>query len=244
MELPTQNFQKTGVRVIPGMFAKLAPQLKRWATEIAAMPATSVWHYFEQTPGGAGKMLSRTEKFIGFHAGISGLIESSEFVAALHEAFGEPAVLFKDKLNYKLRGNIGFEAHQDIQAGWQQYTEEFVSVGIAIDDQLASGGCLEFVKDNFGRRLIGELWKPLHEQLFDFSRFEAIPMKSGDVAFFDGWVPHRSWPNRDADSQRIFYLTFNKKSAGDFRERYYADKFKSFPPDFYRNADKAYAYKV
>ena len=38
-------------------------------------------------------------------------------------------------------------------------------------------------------------------------------------------------PNMAADSQRIFYLSFNRRSAGNFREKYYDDKFKGFPPD-------------
>jgi 2-aminoethylphosphonate dioxygenase len=239
-----ENFAKTGLHVEYGLFSNRADDLKQWANEIAALPPDKVWHYYEKAPGSGDDMLSRTEKFIGVHKGAGELINSMKLSARLAELFGESAVLFKDKLNYKLHGNAGFEAHQDVQAGWQQYTKEFISVGIAIDDQLAAGGCLEFVRNNYGREMIGELWKPLSESSVDPALFEAMPMRSGDVAFFDGWVPHRSLPNRVSDSQRIFYLTFNRRSAGDFREQYYADKFKSFPPDFYRDDGKTYAYKV
>src|SRR3990172_5487564 len=31
--------------------------------------------------------------------------------------------------------------------------------------------------------------------------------------------------------ERVLYVTYNRRSAGDHRERYYADKRKSFPPD-------------
>ena len=37
--------------------------------------------------------------------------------AHVGELFGEPAVLFKEKINFKMPGGAGFKAHQDQQAG-------------------------------------------------------------------------------------------------------------------------------
>ncbi len=34
--------------------------------------------------------------------------------------------------------------------------------------------------------------------------------------------------------RRIYYTTYNQKSAGDLREQYYADKYKSYQPDIDR----------
>ncbi len=37
---------------------------------------------------------------------------------AVATLFGEPAMLFKDKINFKLPGGDGFKPHQDQQTGW------------------------------------------------------------------------------------------------------------------------------
>ena len=243
--LSTAPFSVTGLHVEKGFFADRKSALQKWADEIAALPPDTVWHYYEPDLLNSGnKILSRTEKFCGIHEELTRLIESSKLQDYLAQLFSEPAILFKEKINYKLMGNAGFEAHQDIQAGWRDYTGDFISVGIAIDPQLGNGGCLEFIQDSFGGRMVGDLWKPLLPDQVDFSRFIPVPCEPGDVLFFDGCIPHRSFPNRTVPSQRIFYLTFNRKSAGDFREKYYADKFKGFPPDYYRESGKKYEYKV
>jgi 2-aminoethylphosphonate dioxygenase len=239
------SFRRTGFHMAKGLFADRREHLQKWATEIAALPPTEVWHYYEKSQlDESRKILSRTEKFFGVHDGISSLMLSSNLQELLCELMGEEPILFKEKLNYKYKGNAGFEPHQDIQAGWQSYADYFVSVGIAVDPQLLSGGCLQFIHDNFGQRLVGELWNPLKPTQVDFDRFEPQPCDPGDVMFFDGYVPHRSMPNTEVDSQRIFYLSFNRKSAGSFREKYYDDKFRNFPPDHYRTAESKYEYKV
>jgi len=47
-----------------------------------------------------------------------------------------------------------------------------------------------------------------------------------------------------AQPRRVLYITYNRASEGDWREQYYADKRKSFPPDCEREAGKVYEYKV
>ncbi len=40
------------------------------------------------------------------------------------------------------------------------------------------------------------------------------------------------------------YLTYGKLAEGDWRNRYYEDKFKNLPPDVHREQGKEYKYKV
>lgn len=239
------TFAITGLIEAPRLFAHKAQELAAWAEKIAALLPTHVWHYSEpNTVAITGLARGRTENFLEALPEFRALLQSPPLADLLTEILQDEPVVFKDKMNYKMRGNHGFEAHQDIQAGWQSYADYFVTVGIAVDAQLAEGGCIEFMPDNFGYRLVGKLWQPLQENEVDFNRFEPYPCAPGDVLIFDGCVPHRSKPNMTADSQRIFYITFNRKSAGDFRARYFADKFKGYPPDNYRNPETEYAYKV
>ena len=62
---------------------------------------------------------------------------------AVSELFGEPAVLFKDKINFKLPGGDGFKAHQDVQAGWDAYAGLHITAMVAIDETNAANGSLE-----------------------------------------------------------------------------------------------------
>ena len=75
-------------------------------------------------------------------------------------------------------------------------------------------------------------------------RSVTYPMKPGDVAFFDCFVPHQSGPNLTDQPRRNLYLTFNRKRDGDHREEYFADKRRNFPPDFEREPVKTYEFKV
>src|SRR3546814_13361327 len=75
-------------------------------------------------------------------------------------------------------------------------------------------------------------------------RFVAWPMKPGDMALFDAYVPHRSEPNPTNTARRVYFATYNRASEGDHLERYYADKRRNFPPDIARDAGREYVYRV
>jgi len=74
--------------------------------------------------------------------------------------------------------------------------------------------------------------------------FEKVRMEPGDVAFFDCFVPHQSAPNLTDQPRRNLYMTYNRSSEGDHRERYFADKRKSYPPDNERVEGKEYVFRV
>jgi len=63
------------------------------------------------------------------------------------------------------------------------------------------------------------------------------------IPFFFSFSSY-SGPNKTQKPRRVIYTTYAKSSEGDFRERYYADKRKSFPPDIERDPSKKYEYKI
>ena len=87
-------------------------------------------------------------------------------------------------------------------------------------------------------------FKPLTPEQMRGMDFMSVPTAPGDAIFFDSFAPHRSAPNNTTMPRRVLYITYNRASDGDWREQYYADKRKSFPPDCEREADKVYEYKV
>jgi ectoine hydroxylase-related dioxygenase (phytanoyl-CoA dioxygenase family) len=154
---------------------------------------------------------------------------------------GGPVVLFKDKINYKMPGGAGFKAHQDQQAGWSVYAPLFVTAMVTLDPATLENGCLELAPRRQGQGLIGEQWVPLEESGL---RLQPVPTAPGDVIFFDSFVPHASKANLTDSPRRILYLTYNLASQGDHRERYFADKHASFPPDVDRDQEKTYVFRV
>jgi ectoine hydroxylase-related dioxygenase (phytanoyl-CoA dioxygenase family) len=74
--------------------------------------------------------------------------------------------------------------------------------------------------------------------------FVHCPTKPGDVVFFDCYVPHASEPNLTNKIRRMYFATYNRLSEGYHLDRYYADKYKNFPPDIERVPGKEYVFRV
>jgi ectoine hydroxylase-related dioxygenase (phytanoyl-CoA dioxygenase family) len=163
---------------------------------------------------------------------------------AVSELFGEAAVLFKDKINFKMPGGDGFKEHQDVQAGWDDFADIHITAMIAIDETNEANGSLEMIAGMHRQGVLGSMWAPLTDE--DTRHVDYVPVhcKPGDAVFFDSYAPHRSQPNRTDQARRVLYITYNKRSEGDSREQYYTEKRNNYPPDIERDPDKDYSFKV
>ncbi len=190
------------------------------------------------------RLINRIENFAPYHDGFRALFETAALAGRVGELLGEPAVLFKDKINFKMAGGDGFTPHQDQQAGWSTYAPLFVTALVAIDPATTANGCLELAPGHHRRGLIGREWTPLSEAETAGMTFVPCPAAPGDAVFFDSYVPHRSGPNLTGEPRRVLYVTYNRRSDGDHRLRYYADKRRSYPPDCEREPGRTYVYRV
>jgi hypothetical protein len=221
--------------------------IAQWTDELTAAPEVPGRHWVYREPDRRDperKLLQRIENFCPFHAGFDALVRGAPLVAAVEQLLEAPAVLFKDKINFKLPGGGGFEPHQDQQAGWSRYAPLFLSALLSIDRATVENGCLELAHMPRARALRGQEWQPLTAHEMGGFPMVPAPTEPGDVIFFDSYVSHASKPNLSGDMRRILYLTYNRRSDGDHRERYYADKRASFPPDVERIPGKEYLYRV
>ena len=219
-------------------------ELLQWTAQLEGAPEVSGrhWVYREDsmtTPG--RRVVQRIENFCPYHPGFDRFIRDGALVRWTGALVGAPVLLFKDKINFKMPGGAGFKAHQDQQAGWTVYAPLFVTAMVTLDAATLENGCLEVSAGRHREGLIGEQWKPLEEQGLNL---QAIPTGPGDVIFFDSFVPHASKPNLTDSPRRILYITYNLASEGDHRERYFADKHASFPPDIDRDREKTYVFRV
>lgn len=242
------DFERDGFVIVPGMFAP--EEIRRHAASIDALAARppevgKQMTYFEDSllvPG--QRVLARIERFVEYDEGLASLVRDPRIVDLTSALLGDRAILFKDKINFKMPGGGGFTPHQDIQPGWDAYASYFISVLIAIDANTSDNGCLELAAGHHRRGLIGRKWEPLEGEELEGVIFRPYPMEPGDAAFFDCFTPHQSKPNLTDQPRRNIYLTFNRERDGHFRAQYYADKRKSYPPDFERDPNRSYVFRV
>jgi hypothetical protein len=242
-----EQFHRDGFLAVRGMFsAQEVSEISQWTNEIANAPEVpgKYMMYFEQSQDDGSRILCRIENFVPYHDGFSTLITARRMRHAVSELFGEEAVLFKDKINFKLPGGDGFKEHQDVQAGWDEFANLHITAMIAIDETNEKNGSLEMIAGMHRRGVLGSMWAPLTDEDTQHVSYEALHCQPGDAVFFDSYTPHRSKPNHTDKARRVLYITYNKASDGDSREQYYADKRRNYPPDIERDPDKDYSFKV
>jgi hypothetical protein len=198
-----------------------ARRLQEWADEVAAWPDDGGWlHHRELTD--AGPALCRTENLVPHHEGLRSVLCSGALVDIAGALLGEPAVLYKDKLNYKLPGGAGYAAHQDAPA--YRFVDVHVSCMVAIDDAAEENGCLEVVSGAYDRLWPTDEVGCIRADVVGSMVWEAVPVRAGDALWFHSRTPHRSGPNSSTRPRRALYPTYNARSEGDLREEYYRQK--------------------
>ena len=240
-----EQFKKRGFTVLRHAFdGEAVAQFDAWATDLVQQPEASGRQWVYRDPSlldPSQRIITRIERISPFHKGFESLTLALK--PLVEQLLGEPAALFKEKINFKFPGADGFKPHQDAQAGWNNYADFFVSALVCFDEATAANGCLQIV-DNYEHKGLARLWEPLTESDLAGMHWVDLPTQPGDVIFFDSYVPHASQPNMTDRMRRIYYATYNRASAGELMERYYADKHKSFPPDIDRDPSKRYVFRV
>ena len=144
-------FDEHGWVLIETLDEQGVEQLRRWIDEISSWrDEDGHWlHYREMTDFGA--KLCRTENFTPFHEPIRELLTTGVMLDSASLLMGEQAVLYKEKINYKLVGGAGYAPHQDAPA--YPFIDSHISCMVAIDDADEVNGCLEVVSGCFGEVL-------------------------------------------------------------------------------------------
>ena len=217
--------------------------VSRWTGEVGAWPDTpGKWmRYYERGSDGS-KVLARVENYLDFHPGLDDTLRQGRIGAVLAELLGEPAVVFKDKVNMKAAGGAGFAPHQDAPAYVDFGVPYHVTVMVPVDAFTADNGCLEMARAAAQTEFLpqnpdGTLRADQVER-FAWDPVLAVP---GDLIVFDSFVPHRSGPNQSGGPRRAHYVTYNRRSDGNRRADYYARKRELFPQECERQPGVDYA---
>ncbi|MEO2031777.1 MAG: phytanoyl-CoA dioxygenase family protein [Planctomycetaceae bacterium] len=198
-------------------------RIRHMVEEVADWPEddSRCQHYHEVTED--GRVLTRTERFLSHHQGLRELLTDGIVSGAVSQLFGEPALVFKEKINYKLPGGGGFAPHQDAQA--YAYGRSHITCLVAVDEHTIDNGCLWFAPGQHVRGLLETNDAGcLTERITGSMEWVSAPLSPGGATFFSSFVPHKSLANLSSESRRSLYVTYTRASEGDLRSEYYAER--------------------
>ena len=131
-----------------------------------------------------------------------------------------------NQLHFKLPG-VGeiYPVHQDIghrlHRGWDESVNNginYVQFIIALDEANEDNGCLRFIDDTNVTKLAYDKNKELNPDLLKKSK--PVPMKPGDLIFFDPYIPHCSDGNLSNKPRRVLASGFAYPGAYTREKKY------------------------
>ena len=221
-----EHFNYRGWLLVDTLLETETSEVQDWVSEISSWPdEDGEWlHYRELTE--YGPKLCRTENFTPFHSGMHQFLRSGQMGAVASELLNSEAVLYKEKINYKLAGGAGYSPHQDAPA--YRFIETHISCMVAVDDATEENGCLEVVSGLHHEILPMDGKGCIEPSLVASFHWMTVPLRAGQTLWFHSRTPHRSGPNNSLKNRRALYPTYNALSEGDLRSRYYEQKLKEF----------------
>jgi hypothetical protein len=220
------HFRATGWLLTQTLDAAGVAELQGWVDEVAAWPddGDGWMHHREATDD--GPKLCRSENIIPFHPGLRALLTTGALLDTASALLGQRAVLYKEKVNYKLPGGAGYAPHQDAPA--YPFIDAHVSCMVAVDDATLENGCLEVVEAMHQQVLAMDDGGCIDPDLVASYEWKAVEVPAGSTLWFHSRTPHRSGPNHSGAPRRALYPTYNALAEGDLRADYYAEKLARF----------------
>jgi Phytanoyl-CoA dioxygenase (PhyH) len=215
------HFSALGWLLCDGLLEVSVSDLQGEVDRVGALGEEGDWeHHYELTDG--GRRLARTENFTPASPLLSHLLRDGAVPEVAGQLLGEPAVLYKEKINYKCAGGAGFSPHQDKPA--YPFVDQVLSVMIAVDDATIDNGCLEVVSGAHHVVLVQDERGCIDPRVVAGFAWQPVELRAGQTLFFHSLTPHRSGPNHSTRDRRALYPTYNGRSEGDLRDEYYAER--------------------
>lgn len=219
------HFHRFGWVLTEPLDPQSVAELRTWIDDLMTWPDDGPWlHHREATT--FGPRLCRTENFIPYHEGLRELLVRGELVDTASILLDEPAVLYKEKVNYKAAGGAGYAPHQDAPA--YRFVDTHVSCMVAIDDSREENGCLEIVSSMHDEILPMDERGCIRADIVDQLDWRPAPIWAGQALWFHSRTPHRSGANLSQHDRRALYPTYNARREGDLRTAYYEQKAAEF----------------
>jgi len=182
-------FERDGYLVLRAVLAAdRVQEIAGWVDEVASWAVTDGpgLHHLEQTD--TGPALARSEDLIGHHAGLRSLLTEGLVPELAGELLGEPALLYKEKVNYKHPGGAGFAAHQDAPA--YRFVDFHVSCMLPLEPATEASGCLWVAEGRHREVLAMDGLRGLSDEVVASLTWHPVELGPGDLLWFDSYVPH------------------------------------------------------
>jgi len=237
------EYQSNGFLIMKDVFSRNEIRsIEKYTDVIQNLPETKgKWmHFYEYKKQNNQRFLCRTEFYLDFFQELKYLYKRLETISS--DLLGDQAIIYKEKINYKLPGGDGFAPHQDSPA-FESFTKgKHLTTLISVDSMTKDNGCLQVAsgrhKEGIFRMTSSQTIHPDIDRTFEYSTIIANP---GDVVFFSDLIPHKSDKNYSKFPRRIHYITYNLLRDGSYRNRYYEEKRRLFPPEIEREMGKDYS---
>lgn len=150
------------------------------------------------------------------------LAHAESITGPVSAIFGEPVEVFEDKLNLKLPGGSPYPWHQDWNCCWRAHTDELITCFIYLDDADAENGCLQVIpgshqgKPRYPFKPGGSF--EVDPACIDPQKIVSVPLKAGEMIFFDAYLLHYSDLNYSQSPRRAIIYTYNPARLGKINE--------------------------
>lgn len=164
------------------------------------------------------RVIRKLEPLIDLSPPFADLAFDPGVAGPISQIFGEPLELFEDKLNLKLPGGSPYPWHQDWSCCWRAHTDKLITCFIYLDEADEVNGCLKVVPGSHKGKKIYPFKDGGHFEVdpasFDQDKIVSVPLKAGDMIYFDSYLLHYSDLNRSNSPRRAMIYTYNPASLG------------------------------
>ena len=227
------TYRKTGVAVIPGLFAeteladfrKEATRLQKAAQDQQIDPKALA----NRTTVDGGELFERIDPLLPFSKSFAALGDDGRLLTPV-KAILECAApfLLKEKLIYKFPTDRGYLLHQDFPyyARPENEAGKIMTVALTLDPIIRENGGLTFYLGCHDRLQPAPASDPRD---VDPAAMAGMPAwdgiaPAGSLIFFHSLVPHQSGPNLSDAPRRILYYTYVTPDLGHLRQAYYEER--------------------
>jgi len=179
-------------------------------------------HLAEEEKRGMEKVIRKLEPISDLSPIFTKLAFTPEITGPISAIFAEPVDLFEDKLNLKLPGGSPYPWHQDWVCCWRAHTDSLITCFIYLDDADEVNGCLQVVPgSHLGKPILpfraGSRFE-IDPAYVDREKIRPVPLKAGEMIFFDPYLLHYSDLNRGRTPRRAIIYTYYPARMGKINE--------------------------
>lgn len=236
----TESYRRAGYITLPGAFSEAylaqlraeSDRLLQLCAEESARYAPRIeWekdYLAREDQTNMERVIRKLEPVSDLSPLFAELAFSESVAGPVRTLFGEDVELFEDKLNLKLPGGSAYPWHQDWSCCWRAFTDDLITCFIYLDDADENNGCLQVVPGSHSAKTIypfrqGSRFE-IDTSAIAQERIVPVPLKAGEMIFFDPYLLHYSALNRSTTPRRSIIYTYHPARLGQINQH-------RFPPD-------------